>query len=76
VGLQGGAELVATQDAKERGDLKLAGFDEGANLVVFLGALSDGNTELAAESNQSVSRENFQDTPFRKTGTLHVRGSS
>ena len=35
----GGAKLVTAEDAEERWDLKLARVDEGADLVVLLGAL-------------------------------------
>jgi len=61
VGLAGGSELVAAEDAEEAWDLELAGVDEGADLVVLLRALADGNAELAAEGDQAVAREDLQD---------------
>jgi hypothetical protein len=73
VGLAGGSELVAPEDAEEAWDLELAGVDEGADLVVFLGALGDRDPELAAESDQAIPGEDFEDAPLGNVGTLHSK---
>jgi hypothetical protein len=64
VGLAGGTELVPPEDAEEAWDLELFGVNEGADLVVFLGALGDGDAELPAEGDQSVAGQDLQDASW------------
>jgi len=59
VGLAGGTDLVAAEDAEEAWDLEFARVDEGADLVVLPRPLGDGDPELAAESDQAVAGEDF-----------------
>jgi len=71
VGLAGGTELVAAEDAEEAWDLELAGVDEGPDLVVLLAPLGDRDPELAAKGDQAVAGEDFEDAPLGKIWTLH-----
>ena len=59
MGLAGGTDLVAAEDAEEAWDLEFARVDEGADLVVLPRPLGDGDPELAAESDQAVAGEDF-----------------
>jgi hypothetical protein len=60
----GGTELVPAEDADEAWDLELAGVDQGADLVVLLRPLGDGDPELAAEGDQSVPGEHLEDASW------------
>jgi hypothetical protein len=72
VGLQYGAELVPSEDAEEGRDAKLARVEERADLILFLGFLADRNPELAAESDQTISRQGLEQAPFGEVRDLHL----
>ena len=52
--------------------MELTGVDERADLVVLLGSLGDRDPELAAESDQAISREDFEDAPLGRVLDLCV----
>jgi len=60
VGLARGAELVPAEDTDKAWELELAGVDEGADLVILLSPLGDGDPELSAEGDQAVAGEDLQ----------------